>query len=209
MDPNIILYKLQKYQNKLESGTGEKSIYDAKIEYYQKYLLEGGVVPSLNPNNPNNPNLGRRNQQPKIHKEPAHYPIIHPLKYNECININSYPTMPKDKNLVHLFDMINKKISENKDFSDAELIPLNAILEKLYPNFNMNLLVDLDKNIKDIKECLSKNIFISEQLLYGRIFRILNGIIHRVKYDYANQQYSLKNPSPLNILMAEARRTYE
>ena len=42
MDHDLILYKLQKYQNKLESGAGDKTMYNAKIEYYQKYLLEGG-----------------------------------------------------------------------------------------------------------------------------------------------------------------------
>jgi hypothetical protein len=35
MDQRLILYKLQKYQNKLESGTGDTSMYNAKIEYYQ------------------------------------------------------------------------------------------------------------------------------------------------------------------------------
>jgi len=42
MDKNLILYKLQKYQNKLENGTGDKTLYGAKVQYYQKYLLEGG-----------------------------------------------------------------------------------------------------------------------------------------------------------------------
>ena len=41
MDKNLILYKLQKYQTKLESGTGDKSFYNAKVQFYQD-LLGGG-----------------------------------------------------------------------------------------------------------------------------------------------------------------------
>ena len=54
MDHDIILYKLQKYQTKLESGTGDTSMYNAKIEYYQKYLLEGGLGKKKNCGTVNN-----------------------------------------------------------------------------------------------------------------------------------------------------------
>jgi hypothetical protein len=35
------LYKLQKYQTKLESGTGDKSFYNAKVQFYQDLLVGG------------------------------------------------------------------------------------------------------------------------------------------------------------------------
>lgn len=47
MDINRIYYKLQKYQNKLIHGQGDKSLYDAKIQFYQKQLL-GGVIEQAN-----------------------------------------------------------------------------------------------------------------------------------------------------------------
>jgi hypothetical protein len=38
MDHNIILYKLQKYQNKLKNGTGDKNMYNTKIQFYRNKL---------------------------------------------------------------------------------------------------------------------------------------------------------------------------
>jgi hypothetical protein len=42
MDRNLILYKLQKYQTKLENGTGDLNMYNAKIEFYENLLGGGG-----------------------------------------------------------------------------------------------------------------------------------------------------------------------
>ena len=147
MDYDTIVYKLQKYQNKLEHGLGDKTMYNAKIEYYQKYLLEGGwvwpwnrkkgVAPIADGTNSgikrnNSPNrVAMKNKlpvapplpPPRIRSMPSNQQLSishHANNDNMCIHTTLNSTMRNDPRLKEKFNEINNILRDviNKKIYD-------------------------------------------------------------------------------------------
>jgi hypothetical protein len=155
MDPNIILYKLQKYQNKLKSGTGDIILYNAKIQFYQKYLLEGGT-----------PLWRRRGNAPIATAPPA-------LLEDTCIRV--YPAIRTDPILSPIFDIIIRKLNENQPFSQQELKRLSSMMNGLQHKLKSRRILIV--SIKNIQSCIEKKER-TIRVLKKQIYDILNQIIY-------------------------------
>jgi hypothetical protein len=183
MDQRLILYKLQKYQNKLESGNGDKSIYDAKIEYYQKYLLEGGlwgrkktkVAPITTPSN----DLSNFSRSKAIKEKPPRRPEDVDYKH-ECLQSlkNIMPNMFWDPLLQKFFKdiqlILNRKFILNKRKRVTELlfqigheISKRNLNEPLKSN-SLKKLVELEQCFKEKKLLIDANLY--HELNYGKEF---------------------------------------
>jgi hypothetical protein len=93
MDYDTIVYKLQKYQNKLENGTGDKLMYNAKVQFYQKYMLEGGLFPW--------------NRKIKV------APIAQGKNFNKCFEPNAGTIIDIDTSINTLTEDAKRQITES------------------------------------------------------------------------------------------------
>jgi hypothetical protein len=142
MDRNLILYKLQKYQNKLENGTGDLNMYNAKIEFY-KDLLGGEPTPWKNfkklPNKVSN-KLDKYRESTLGTKG----------KGRNCNNIENYHT------IYEYTTQISDKI-DKKDIKDTiNIVELYTNISKIKEKYYNQLYCNTTPQLQDVNKVYIK-----------------------------------------------------